>query len=327
MSPIFSVVVPLYNKPLSISRCVSSILKSIGDKEIEVIIVNDGSTDNSAQIAADLASSDRRIVVLTKPNGGVSSARNAGIDLAKGTHILLLDADDRWSENHLDVMQRLIEQYPDAALYATSYECHTDDGSFTPNMVGVPPSGNVGVLGSMFLSLAYGAMPVSSSSVCVPRRIWEKVGGFKTGVGHGEDKIFWVEAALHGPVAMANIVTAHYHLDAENRSIATWTPDKGLVFRDRLLAIKETLGKFPAVTVDVDHITECIMSETYKLGKICGSLGFGKHASEYKEAAAEVAGFIDQLGVRPTFEFPSTKRSEFLEEISVSNQKNGALAV
>jgi len=88
-----SVIVPVYNSEKYLSRCIESVLNQ-KLKEIELLLVNDGSTDNSLEICKKYAGIDNRIKIIDKQNGGVSSARNAGIDAAKGEFIGFVDSDD-----------------------------------------------------------------------------------------------------------------------------------------------------------------------------------------------------------------------------------------
>jgi len=92
-----SVIVPAYNSEKYIVRCVKSIINQTL-KEIEIIVVNDGSTDNTKDLIKNLALKDNRIIIINKKNGGLSSARNAGLDIAKGEYIQHLDGDD-WIES------------------------------------------------------------------------------------------------------------------------------------------------------------------------------------------------------------------------------------
>lgn len=100
-----SVIVPVYNCEKYITRCVESILKQ-SYSDYEIILVNDGSTDSSGDICDKLKSRDSRIHVIHKVNGGVSSARNAGLKNAQGDYIAFIDADD-WVEP--DYLEALIE--------------------------------------------------------------------------------------------------------------------------------------------------------------------------------------------------------------------------
>lgn len=93
-----SIIVPVYNIERYIERCIKSIINQ-DYKDIEIILVIDGSTDRSEVICRELAQSDGRIKIVTKENGGLSSARNAGMPLARGEYILFVDGDDWVSEN------------------------------------------------------------------------------------------------------------------------------------------------------------------------------------------------------------------------------------
>ncbi len=100
-----SVIIPIFNMEQFLPRCVDSILNQTY-RELEIILVNDGSTDSSPDICDDYARQDERIKVIHKPNGGVSSARNAGLDIATGNYISFVDPDDWIAE---DMYQKLTE--------------------------------------------------------------------------------------------------------------------------------------------------------------------------------------------------------------------------
>ena len=90
---LISVIIPVYNVEQHLNRCVDSVINQTY-KDLEIILVDDGSTDNSGKICDEYALKDNRIKVIHKQNGGVSSARNAGLDIAKGHYIGFIDSDD-----------------------------------------------------------------------------------------------------------------------------------------------------------------------------------------------------------------------------------------
>lgn len=91
--PAISVIIPIYNVEKFLRRCLDSVLnQTMGDWE--AICVNDGSPDNSAEILKEYAARDKRFKIVTKENGGLSSARNAGMVVARGDYVLYLDSDD-----------------------------------------------------------------------------------------------------------------------------------------------------------------------------------------------------------------------------------------
>lgn len=111
----FSIIIPLYNKSEAISETINSVLKqSLPD--FEIIIVDDGSTDSSASIVGYFK--DTRISYYYKQNGGVSSARNYGMSLAKNEWIVFLDADDLMSKDALAVLNNMIQNYPGYKVYS-----------------------------------------------------------------------------------------------------------------------------------------------------------------------------------------------------------------
>lgn len=93
MEEIISIIVPVYNAEKTLERCVCS-LTGQSDPGIEIILVNDGSRDNSLELCRRLAEMDSRVRVVDQPNGGVSSARNAGLDAATGAFVMFCDSDD-----------------------------------------------------------------------------------------------------------------------------------------------------------------------------------------------------------------------------------------
>lgn len=101
--PLVSVIVPIYNVEKYLNKCIDSILNQTL-KNIEIILVNDGSTDKCGEIIDEYAQNDKRVRVIHKENGGQSSARNMGLDIAKGRYIGFIDSDD---SIHLDMYENL----------------------------------------------------------------------------------------------------------------------------------------------------------------------------------------------------------------------------
>ena len=105
-----SIVVPVYNVEKYLKRCVDSImLQTLQD--IEIILVDDGSTDSSGKLCDELVKLDRRIRVIHKENGGLSSARNAGMWIARGKYIGFVDSDDTILNTMYEELANLIQQY------------------------------------------------------------------------------------------------------------------------------------------------------------------------------------------------------------------------
>lgn len=98
-----SVIVPVYNASKYLSECLDSIAKQTL-KDIEIICINDGSTDNSLQILNDYFAKDKRFVIINQENQGVSVARNTGIESAKGAYIAFVDSDDYIKSDFLEIL-------------------------------------------------------------------------------------------------------------------------------------------------------------------------------------------------------------------------------
>ena len=103
----FSIIIPLYNKAAYIQKAIQSILAQTF-KQYEIIIVNDGSTDNSLDVVNTCPLSTVDYQLIDQPNKGVSTTRNNAIKLAKYEYIAFLDADDWWEPTYLEEMKKLI---------------------------------------------------------------------------------------------------------------------------------------------------------------------------------------------------------------------------
>jgi glycosyltransferase involved in cell wall biosynthesis len=209
----FSIVVPLYNKEKSIFRAISSILKQ-NLQDFELIIVNDGSTDNSIDVLNEIE--DNRIIIVNKPNGGVSSARNFGIEVSKFDWICFLDADDYWKPNHLDVVKELINKYPSGSIYSTLINQNSEKGiRFIENSL---PDDFEGYIDNYF-KYAFKGTIFHSSSVCIKKESLVKVGCFDTSLKHGEDLDLWFKLMIKNRGVVKKESTVVYDLLGENRAM------------------------------------------------------------------------------------------------------------
>lgn len=107
--PLFSIITPAYNAEQYIRDCVTSV-KAQNFVDWEMVVVDDGSTDGTARLVADLAATDPRVLLLSKTNGGVSSARNAGLDAARGRYVIFLDSDDEMPAGALAAYANAIDR-------------------------------------------------------------------------------------------------------------------------------------------------------------------------------------------------------------------------
>ncbi len=139
--PQISVIVPVYNAEKYLTQCIDSILEQ-DFTDYELLLIDDGSKDQSGAICDEYAKNDKRIKVFHKKNGGVSSARNLGIDEAQGEYIAFIDSDDYVDSNYLSILN-----CRDADLVVTGYasfeyninhiveECKYTDAIYTDNKI------------------------------------------------------------------------------------------------------------------------------------------------------------------------------------------------
>jgi glycosyltransferase involved in cell wall biosynthesis len=110
--PKVSIIVPVYNAEQYLDRCIESILSQTFS-DFELILVDDGSYDNCPAICDNYAAQDKRVKVIHKNNGGVSTARNQGIEIAAGDYLMFIDSDDYVDANMLEIMLNSADDFPD----------------------------------------------------------------------------------------------------------------------------------------------------------------------------------------------------------------------
>lgn len=226
--PSVSVVIPLYNKAPYIARAIDSVLAQTV-QDFEIVVVDDGSTDNGGEIVASYK--DPRIRLIRQENKGVSAARNRGIEEAQTDFLAFLDADDEWGSDHLEVLLRLRRNFPEAGAYATAYVHVHPNGKIIPAKIErIPPSPWEGLFPDYFLSASFGEPPVCSSTVAIPRAVLHKVGFFKVGEKMGEDLDMWGRIGLCYPIAFSWQGVALYCKDSTKRACVVNRVDQELPF-------------------------------------------------------------------------------------------------
>ena len=206
----FSVVIPLYNKANYIENTIRSVLDQTCD-DYELIVVDDGSSDNSLELARKYESD--RVRVIAQANQGVSVARNTGIENARGTFIAFLDADDQWEPRYLQNIHALTEQYPESAIFVTAYAVDMGNGKIHYSTRLEPQTG---CLPSYWLTLAKGYDFVWTSATVIRRDALIEAGLFKPGEKIGQDLDMWARVARINPrVAYSNRIGVRYNRAAE----------------------------------------------------------------------------------------------------------------
>lgn len=225
MTPVYSIVIPVYNAEKYLEKCIESVFAQNSASAFEIILVNDGSRDGSAVLCDRFAAEDNRISAIHQKNQGVSAARNAGISAAKGQYVLFLDSDDLWEPDLLASVDQVVLCRPD--MIGFGY-CHfTDDkvgASFLPTHVADGQSGE----DCMKWHEEKGIMPIVSVCVTVFRRqfLLENNLRFPLGVSFGEDLHFSMHCLKQAKsVCTINKVLYKYRMNDQSAT-HTLTPKK-----------------------------------------------------------------------------------------------------
>ena len=110
MNKLISIIIPVYNVENYLKKCIESVIKQTY-KNLEIILIDDGSTDNSGKICNEYLKKDSRIIVIHQENKGLSEARNAGLNIAKGEYIGFVDSDDYIANDMYEILIKLIVEY------------------------------------------------------------------------------------------------------------------------------------------------------------------------------------------------------------------------
>ena len=206
----FSVIMPVYNGEKFIDDAINSVCAQTYDNW-ELIIVNDGSKDNTADVLKKYEINSQ-IKIIHQENGGVSVARNTAISASKGEYIVFLDADDVWHTNHLEVMNELITEYPDAGLYATFTRTELVNGGIIEECNFFKDKPDVVYLEDFFKAYYNdkSAMIFNITTACFSRKALDVTGLFPVGCAIGEDLELSLRVAAYFPVVLSKKATGTY---------------------------------------------------------------------------------------------------------------------
>jgi glycosyltransferase involved in cell wall biosynthesis len=170
--PLVSVIIPAYNTERFIERTLKSVLSQTY-KNIEVLVVNDGSQDRTAEIVKSIAEQDQRVILLQQPNSGVAAARNLGIQKSKGEFVAPIDADDIWYPQNLEKQVQCLFQSDLSVGLVYSWSIDINEADL--------PSGEFRasrIEGEVYTTLLCHDFIGNASSVLIRRSCLQKVGGY-----------------------------------------------------------------------------------------------------------------------------------------------------
>jgi GT2 family glycosyltransferase len=237
--PLVSVIVPAYNRAYCLGRTLESALGQ-SHADIEIILVDDGSTDDTRTLIRTHYGNDKRVQYLYQPNRGVAAARNTGIQAASGAFVAFLDSDDVWFPWKIELQLGCLEQYPEVGMVWTdmeavdparrvfnksylrtmysAYQWFPQDKLFTEwgSLEDIIPSLTEKVRGArfykghIFSQMIMGNL-VHTSTVLLRRERLEKVRGFNEELRYsGEDYDFHLRTCREGSVGFIDLATIQY---------------------------------------------------------------------------------------------------------------------
>lgn len=246
---VVSVVIPTFNRAYCIQRTIDSVLQQTYDK-VECLVVDDGSSDDTRELIAELYGDDNRVVYIHQHNQGVCAARNTGLERADGEFVALLDSDDIWKPWKLELQLACLERFPEAGMVWSDMEAiDADDNVFEPRYLrlmysayqwfssdelfdeSTPLAQLVGGLaeevgdgrayrGDIFSQMVMGNL-VHTSTVVLRRERQRRVGGFNLELKRsGEDYDFHLRTCREGPVAFVDCATILYRRGVDDQLTA-----------------------------------------------------------------------------------------------------------
>lgn len=185
--PFATVIVPTFNQEQYLREALDSLIGQT-DPDWEAIVVNDGSTDRTAEIAEEYARMDPRVRCIHKLNGGVASALNTGLKSARGHWIHWLSSDDKFEPTKLEINRRWIERHPEGKFFFSYFTLLSDatGKSEKRELWGPLPDPEYQVLTLFYRNY------VSGISICVNRKVWERVGFFDESLYYAQDYDQWL---------------------------------------------------------------------------------------------------------------------------------------
>lgn len=209
----FSVVIPLYNKEHYIEKTIKSVLNQTF-QDFEVIVVNDGSTDSSLDVAQTIKSD--KVKIISQKNAGVAVARNTGIEHAYAKYIAFLDADDEWHPEYLQTIDALTEKFPTSDMFVTAYRIRMGSGKYHYS---ARLSNEPICLKSYWNTFKNAYDIVWTSATVIDKNAIIKAGMFTPGEKIGQDLDLWARVAKNNPkVAYSPRICVDYNRGAEQNA-------------------------------------------------------------------------------------------------------------
>ncbi len=243
--PKFSVIISVYNKEDLIRETLESVLdQSVQD--FEIIIVNDGSTDQSEQVIKNIPSNKITYLPLSE-NLGAGGARNQGIKMATGAYIALLDGDDLWDKHYLAEISALINVFPEHHVFATAVLKEYAHNTIASTYSFENPKDET-FLDLNYFESSYKNTILTSSSTVLHRSVFNDLGCYNEKIKSGQDTDLWIRVGLTYRVAFSTkpCVTYRYASQSLYKSI------RSIKDRPDYLDYLEEEKEYPALKKFID---------------------------------------------------------------------------
>jgi glycosyltransferase involved in cell wall biosynthesis len=316
-----SVILPTYNRAYSLGAAIESVLAQ-SYRPIEIIVVDDGSKDNTAEVVAAFGDEVRYV---KQANGGVASARNHGFRIARGEFVALIDSDDRWYPWKLEAQVAFLRKFPEAGMVWTDMTAVRDNGEkaydaylrifykayervrtedFMRNVGKLADLGlNVPAelqarpmwIGDIFSQLIGGTL-VHTPTTLLRRERVRATGGYDENLRpNGEDFDFHLRTAVHGPVGFIDAPAIDYRIGNEDQLTA---PSQGLTMaRAYLKTVDRWVGAHPErVTLTKDVLADIVAYANRWVGQEALILGNQKEARQHFRRAMSKDGIYSRTG-------------------------------
>jgi glycosyltransferase involved in cell wall biosynthesis len=225
-TPLVSVIVPVFNGEKFLAQTIESVLNQTFTN-FEIVVVDDGSTDRTAQITNEFTRKDGRIKLLKQNNLGVSAARNHGYNNSTGKFLAFLDADDVWLPDNLELKLAKLKSGDYGLVHSGALVIDELGGQ----MSGKTIQGKEGNLLNGLLAWRETQVP-GPSSILLKREVMERVGLFDDRLSTSADQDFFIRVAAHSSIGRIDRITWHYRVHNSNmhKNIKSMEHDVLIVF-------------------------------------------------------------------------------------------------
>ena len=178
LSDLISVIIPVYNVEKFLMRCYKSIADQTYSK-LEIILIDDGSVDNSGKICDEIAENDLRVKVIHKKNEGLGLARNTGLDMASGDYVVFVDSDDFVKKNYIEIMYKAIKENNADVSSCGIIQYYADGSQYEKPICDIKKFYSEKEEISRFLISMIGSLPEEGANNKIPMSVWHQMYSMK----------------------------------------------------------------------------------------------------------------------------------------------------